>query len=254
MNALPLAVSRDFRIIAHRGASGYAPENTLAAFRLAAQMGVREVELDVQYSKDRELVVVHDESLDRYGFSDCRVAEMTLADLKTLDMGGWFGDGRFAGERLVTLDEILTTFGDRFIYHAEIKVPAEGLARHLLNRLADHGVLGDAIVTSFDFDAAAEVMALSPEQRVGWLVREGAFTEENVARAAAGGFFQFCPRVYDMSERNVADARRHVAEVRGHGIRHVEDLVQAVQAGCDGVTVNWPDWLTHGPCKGRKPE
>ena len=245
MTALPLTVPRDFRIIAHRGASGYAPENTLAAFQLAAQMGVREVEFDIQYSKDRELVVVHDETLDRYGFPDCRVAEMTLAELKALDLGGWFEDGRFVGERMPTLDEILTTFGDTFVYHAEIKVLADGLARRVLDCLAAHGVLDEAIVTSFDFDAAAEVVALAPQQRVGWLVREGEFTKENVVRAKAGGFFQFCPRVYDMSEQNVAAARQHVAEVRGHGIRNVEDLVQAVRAKCDGVTVNWPDWLMH---------
>jgi len=247
MTALPLTVPRDFRIIAHRGASGYAPENTLGAFRLAAQMGVREVEFDIQYSKDRELVVVHDETLDRYGFPDCRVAEMTLAELKALDLGGWFEDGRFVGERMPTLDEILTAFGDTFFYHVEIKLPADGLARRVLDCLAAHGVLDDAIITSFDFDAAAEVVALAPQQRVGWLVREGEFTKENVNRAAAGGFFQFCPRVYDMSEQNVADARRHVAEVRGHGIRNVDDLVQAVRANCDGVTVNWPDWLMHDP-------
>ncbi|MDH3701533.1 MAG: glycerophosphodiester phosphodiesterase family protein [Alphaproteobacteria bacterium] len=247
MTDLPLTVPHDFRIIAHRGASGYAPENTLAAFRLAAQMGVREVELDIQYSMDRELVVIHDENLDRYGFPDCRVAEMTLAELQTLDMGRWFDDGRFAGERLATLDEILTAFGDTFVYHAEIKVPADGLARRVLDCLDNHGVLGEAIITSFDFDAAAEVVALTQRQRVGWLVREDEFIIENVERAAAAGFFQFCPRVYDMSERNVAEARRHVAEVRGHGVRNVDDLVQAVRAKCDGATINWPDWLMHEP-------
>lgn len=195
MNGLPLTVPRAFRIIAHRGASGYAPENTLAAFRLAAEMGVREVELDIQYSKDREMAVVHDETLDRYGISDCRVSGMTLAELKALDMGRWFEDGRYVGERVATLDEILTAFGDKFVYHVEIKVPADGLARRVLDCLDAHGVRDEAIVTSFDYDAVAEVRALAPGQRVGWLVREGEFTPANVQRASAGGFFQFCPRV-----------------------------------------------------------
>ena len=90
MTKLPVRVPVGFRIIAHRGASGYAPENTLAAFRLAERMGVTEIELDVQFSKDRQLVICHDPVLDRYGYPGLRVADSTLDELLTLDMGSWF--------------------------------------------------------------------------------------------------------------------------------------------------------------------
>ena len=85
MTDTPIRVPRGFRIIAHRGASGYAPENTMAAFRLAERMGAREIEFDLQLTKDGHMVVVHDTVLDRYGYPGLRVAEMTLRDLKQLD-------------------------------------------------------------------------------------------------------------------------------------------------------------------------
>lgn len=243
MSALPLTVPRQFRVIAHRGASGYAPENTQAAFVLAEKMGVREIEFDLQFSKDRHIVLVHDNVLDRYGFPGCKVAEMTLAELKALDMGKWFGDRKFEGEKIVTLDEILSAFGDRFTYHAEIKVPADGLPRRMLEIFETHGLLQQVIVTSFVFDALRDVAKLAPGHRLGWLVREDDFTEANLEQAAVAGLFQFCPRADETNRVAVAAAKKYVPEIRAHAVRSAADLRQAVHAGCDGVTINWPDWL-----------
>ena len=78
---LPIVVPSGFRIIAHRGASGYAPENTLSAFLLAERMGATEVELDVRFSKDKRLVICHDETLDRFGYPGVKVADLTARDL-----------------------------------------------------------------------------------------------------------------------------------------------------------------------------
>lgn len=240
----PVKAPKSFRIIAHRGASGYAPENTLSAFELAAQMGATEIEYDLQLSKDRQLVVVHDTVLDRYGHPGLKVSDLTLAQLKTLDMGAWF-DPRFAGQKIVTIDELLARFGDAFIHHAEIKAPEPGLAAQLLKTIDAHRVAERTIITSFAFDALREVRALRPDARVGWLVPAGAFNEENIRRAAEAGFFQFCPRAGDASRENVAAAKAILAEVRAHGVRSGADLRHAIEAGCDGATVNWPDWVTH---------
>lgn len=240
----PVKAPKSFRIIAHRGASGYAPENTLSAFELAARMGVTEIEYDLQFSKDRRLVVVHDTVLDRYGHPGLKVSDLTLADLKKLEMGAWF-DPRFAGEKIVTLDELLARFGDSFIHHAEIKAPAPGLAAQLLKTFDAHRAAERAIITSFAFDALLEVRALRPDARVGWLVAAGAFVEENTRRAAEAGFFQFCPRAGDTSRQKVAAAKAVLSEVRAHGVRSRADLRQAIEAGCDGATVNWPDWVAH---------
>ena len=241
-----LSVPTQFRIIAHRGASGYAPENTLAAFRRAVAMGVSEVEFDIQLSKDGALVVIHDATLDRFGFPNRAVAEMTLAELKSLDMGSWFDGGGFAGERIVTVSEIFDAFGERFVYHAEIKAPSHALADDLLALVEDRGYRDRVIVTSFDYDILLYVRAQAPAQRVGWLVSEGGFSVENVEKAVAAGFFQFCPRADEMTPDRVADAKSRIPEIRAHGVKTKADVAQAVAAECDGMTVNWPDWLTAG--------
>ena len=237
-----IQVPKRFRVIAHRGASGYAPENTIAAFRLAADMGVREIEFDVRLSRDGKLVVAHDPSFDRLGIPGAVVADMTLAELRELDLGQWFGDGRFAGERIVTVEEIFRTFGDRFIYHAEIKVPSSRLAELLIAEIDRFAFRTRTIVTSFDFDVLAEIRELAPEQRVGWLVRDRGLSETNIDCAAAMGFFQFCPRANETESALVAAAKQRIAEVRAHGIKEKSDLRRAVAAGCDGATLNWPDW------------
>lgn len=242
----PIAVPRGFRIIAHRGASGYAPENTMAAFRLAEQMGVREIEFDLQLTRDGHLAVVHDPVLDRYGFKGVRVAETTLAELRRLDMAAWFGDGRFRGERMPTCGELFEAFGRRFVYHAEIKAPSRQLAEDLAAHIDRYGLADSVFVTSFDFDILVQYRSLSPAQPVGWLVREGGFTPANVERAAAAGFRQLCPRAAEAEADFVAAAKRRVPEVRAHGVKTRADAERVVRAGCDGMTINWPDWLTAG--------
>ena len=112
---LPLQVPKGFRIVAHRGASGYAPENTLAAFRLAAQIGVNEIELDIRFSKDRHIVICHDRTLDRYGYPGLKVSDLTLDDLMSLDMGSWFSPFLYGGERMLTLELLFEIFQDRLV-------------------------------------------------------------------------------------------------------------------------------------------
>jgi glycerophosphoryl diester phosphodiesterase len=240
----PIRVPRDFRIIAHRGASGYAPENTMASFRLAESMGAEEIEFDLQMTKDGHMVVVHDPVLDRYGHQGVRVAETTLRDLKRLDMAAWFGEARYCGERMPAAAELFETFGRRFVYHAEIKAPSRMLAERLADELARYGLSDTAVVTSFDFDILVTFRGLSPEQPVGWLVRDGGFTAANVERAASAGFHQFCPHAAEVTPDRVAAAKRRIAEVRAHGVKTRADAESVVRAGCDGMTINWLDWLS----------
>src|SRR3984957_14426501 len=93
-------------LIAHRGASGHAPENTLAAFRKAIAQGVAFIETDLQLTKDARLVAIHDETVNRTTTGHGAVHDLSLYDLRKLDAGSWFGS-EFAGERIPTLEEIL---------------------------------------------------------------------------------------------------------------------------------------------------
>jgi glycerophosphoryl diester phosphodiesterase len=242
---LPVTVPPGFRIIAHRGASGYAPENTLAAFRLAQKMGATEIEFDLQFSRDREIMVCHDRVLNRYGYPGRKVAELDCAELCALDMGSWFSPFQFRGETMMRFEDLLSAFGDALTYHAEIKEPAPGLTEAILTLLARHGVDQRTVVTSFHFDAVSEVKGSAPDMAAGWLVRADNFDTETIAKAAAAGFDQICPPASDVTADRVREAHDRINEVRAHSVKGVEDMLRVIETGCDGMTINWPDWLVH---------
>lgn len=244
MSTLPVRVPTQFSIIAHRGASAYAPENTLAAFRLAERMGATEIELDVQFSRDRQLVIVHDETLDRYGYPSLASADLTWPELQTLDMGSWFSPYLYRGEQMLRLDQLFQIFRNRFIYHIELKTPSLDLPQAVLTCVDNFGLNANAIITSFHFDLLIRVRALAPQQRVGWLLKTGEFTNENITRAANAGFFQICPIARETTLDLVTRAHQ-LLPVRAHTVKGLDDMRQALETGCDGLTINWPDWLIH---------
>jgi glycerophosphoryl diester phosphodiesterase len=244
MSTLPVRVPNQFSIIAHRGASAYAPENTLAAFRLAERMGATEIELDVQFSRDRQLVIVHDETFNRYGYPGITSADLTWSELQALDMGSWFSPYLFRGEQMLRLDQLFEVFRNRFIYHVELKMPSPDLPQAVLACVNNFDLSTNIVITSFHFDLLTRVRALAPLQRVGWLLKTGEFTDENIARAVNAGFFQLCPIARETSVDLVRRAHQ-VPQVRAHTVKGLADMLQVLQTGCDGLTTNWPDWLVH---------
>jgi glycerophosphoryl diester phosphodiesterase len=241
---LPVRVPPQFRIIAHRGASAYAPENTLPAFLLAERMGVTEIELDVQFSRDRQLAIVHDETLDRYGYPGLKVAELTFAELEALDMGSWFSPFLHRGGHMIALPTLFEVFRRRLTYHVELKTHHPDLPAAVLACLQVAGVQAHTIITSFHIEMIQGIRSLDPQQRVGWLLRAGQFTPENIARALEAGFFQICPVAADCTPELVARAG-DIPEVRAHTVKGRAEMLQAVRSNCGGMTINWPDWLVH---------
>lgn len=250
---LPIAVPQDFRIIAHRGASAYAPENTHAAFALTQRMGVREIETDTQLTRDGEVVLCHDATLARYGHGERVVEEMSWAELAALDMGSWFSPALFGGAKMITLDDLLATYGDGFIYHVEIKGKADELPAAVHESLTAHGLLDHTVITSFNYAALEAMRAIDATVRMGWLVRT--IDAETVARAEALNLFQLCPMAANVDVGMVSLARQVTPEVRAWGLSgtsaqhergEVATLIERVlAAGCDGMTINWPDWVRH---------
>src|SRR5687768_5015599 len=128
-----------FMVIAHRGASSYAPENTLAAFDLALHMTVHQIELDVHFSRDGHIVVIHDDTVDRTTNGSGPVASKTLAELRAVDAASWFGV-RFAGERIPTFGEVLERYKGRVHIHTEIKGRMERLAQRTVDLVRGYGM------------------------------------------------------------------------------------------------------------------
>lgn len=146
-------------VIAHRGASGTSPENTLAAFRRAEALGAEMIELDVQLSRDGEVVVIHDWTLDRTTTGTGAVGERSLTELKALDAGSWFGSS-FKGERVPTLAEVLASV--RLAVNVELKpVGDHGLEAAALAVVEGAGALDRVVFSSFEMTSLARLRACS---------------------------------------------------------------------------------------------
>jgi glycerophosphoryl diester phosphodiesterase len=208
-------------------------------------MGATEIELDVQFSRDRQIVVCHDRVLTRFGYPGAAISELTLNELVELDMGSWFSPHLYRGERILSFESLLARFGAEFIYHVEIKVPAEGLVRAVVDRVRAKELSARVFLTSFHIESLLESRKLAPEQAAGWLLGEGQFTGDAIERAAAAGFFQICPHARDVAPTIVAAAHAKASEVRAHSVKNIDDMLRVIDAGCDGMTINWPDWLRH---------
>jgi glycerophosphoryl diester phosphodiesterase len=159
---------------AHRGASAIAPENTIAAFRAAAEAGAKWVELDVALSADGKLVVIHDDSVDRTSSGKGSLGALTQAEIGAVDAGAWF-DSRFAGERIPTLAETISALGELGLSaNVEIKQHAHHKSLDQLVRAVQADIAGRAaatriMISSFDAEALKAMHALEPDLEMAML-------------------------------------------------------------------------------------
>lgn len=244
-------LAKPFRIIAHRGASGYAPENTMAAFSRAVDMGATEVETDVTFTRDRRLLLFHDDTLERTTNGHGLPEAYTLDELKQLDAGSWVDkrlswDRAYAGEKLITLEELLGRFGDALIYHIEIKKPEPGLVRDVIGAVEQRGLVGNVFIAAANDDGSLkEAMMLSPGIRVASAperrIRE--VGSRAIEECAANGFAIVTLNSSNQSKALVDFAHSLGLEARSSGIASREQMIEAAEIGCNGMTINWPDWL-----------
>jgi len=163
------------KVIAHRGASLRAPENTMAAFRLALEQGADGVELDVQMTRDGELVVIHDETLDRTSSGSGYLFQRNYAEIKGIDAGGWFSP-EFAGESIPRLSDVLDLMqGSHRTLNIELKtgmVIYDGIEQQLVSLLSRYRGI-DVIISSFNHYSLRTLKSLAPELPIGALYMEG---------------------------------------------------------------------------------
>ena len=228
-----------FMAIAHRGASSYAPENTFAAFDLAIEMGARHLELDVHFSSDGHLVVIHDDTVDRTTDGSGPVTSRSLAALTALDAGAWF-DPRFKGERIPTLGAVLERYWGAHL-HVELKGHSASLAQRAVDMIRSSGIATNVTITSFQKAKLEETRAYAPELPTGWLV--GEVSDAVVAQARALGLTQLCPRAGAVTPELVSRLHAEGLVVRAWGVATEDLMRQVVTAGADGMTVNFPDKL-----------
>jgi len=238
-------------IIAHRGASHDAPENTLAAVRLAWEQGADAVEVDVHCSRDGRIVVIHDSWLRKLARCSGRVCNKTLVELKALDVGLWKGR-QWAGERIPTLDEILEMIPGGKRLFVEIKCSVESVSE--LQRAVERtGASPKSIVIiGFSLATMTEVKRVLPELEVCWIVerkrdfRTGKWrpvADFATARAREAGLDGV-----DMGVRGLhTDFVEQIKAVKLKCYVWTVDspfvAARLIHAGIDGVTTNRPGWL-----------
>jgi glycerophosphoryl diester phosphodiesterase len=166
-----LDLKGDAVITAHRGAKAVAPENTMAAFKAAMDAGADYAELDVQHTKDREVVVLHDADFMRMGDDPRRVADLTAAEVATIDIGRK-RDPQFAGEHAPTLAEVIDLVHGRMKINIELKynVPDPGLAPAVVELLRRTDFIDQVVITSLDYGALKQVKSLEPRLKTGHIV------------------------------------------------------------------------------------
>ena len=162
-------------IFAHRGASIYAPENTLAAFELAVAQKADAIELDVKLCADGQLVVFHDQTVDRTTNASGKVLDLPLAALKELDAGSWFGE-QFMGEAIPTLDEVFEAVGTKIFINVEITNYAslfDELPEKVVALVKKHDLQKSVLFSSFNPIALRRAHKLLPEVPLGLLAFPG---------------------------------------------------------------------------------
>ena len=224
---------------AHRGASEYAPENTLSSFYLGLRMGANGIETDVQITKDGVLVLFHDDTLSRVTGCEGAVSDYTYEELSKMRVRN-----AKTGEEdtIVRFEDFLRYFGWRDLTFAiELKKP--GYEAETIAMMDRFDMRDKSIITSFKFPCIERVKELRPDYRVGYLIK--GFDEEKNEMLLRIGGEQVCPQAKYLTKETVAAWRAlGFSSVRAWGITDTDVMRHACECGVDGMTVNFPDQLT----------
>lgn len=225
---------------AHRGASGHAPENTLAAFRLALDMGAEMCELDVQQTVDNRLAVIHDDTLNRTTNGKGNLWENTLAELQHYDAGSWFDPG-FAGEKLPALEDVIALARGRMKLNIEVKMHGHErqIAPLVIEAIRRENFADECVVTSFDWKVAEEIKALAPEIKVGYIFGWQEFSPEVFA-----GPVDLLSTHYSLVNADFL-SRAHTSGKKVHvwTVNYKWLMRRLLKLGVSGIITNYPDRL-----------
>lgn len=229
-------------VIAHRGASGHAPENTMAAFLRAIAMGARAIELDVHQTLDHELVVAHDDDLKRCGRDRRRIKNAHWDDISGLDVGSWFGK-EFLGERLPRLEDVFDILPNTVELHVEIKRGSSvypGIEERVVDLIHKRGAAARAVVSSFDHAALYSVRSLDEKVRIGYLLGlttlQTAFREMKDIDAESLNL-----SVRQTLARTVKAAHDRERKILVYTVNTPAERDRLNKLGVDGIFCNYPE-------------
>lgn len=229
-------------IFAHRGASAYAPENTLAAFTLALEQGAPAIEFDVKLSADRRVIAMHDPTLERTTNGVGKVASQPLAALRELDAGGW-KDARYAGERIPTLEEIFETLGGKLFMNIELtnySTPFDGLVDEVVALVRRYGMQKHVLFSSFYPTNLMRAQRLLPETPCAQLSLPG---WSGAWQRLGGHFLPLAadhPYTSDVTAQSVQRAHTRGRRVHVWTVNDPADMRRLRALGVDGIFTDDP--------------
>ncbi len=240
-----LDLERVVAVTAHRGAKVTNPENTLAAFKAAMEAGANYIELDVQHTKDGEIVVLHDADFMRMGGDPRKIAALTGAEVATIDIGRKY-DPKFTGEHAPTLEEVIDLVRGQMKINIELKynVPDSTLAPAVIELLRRKDFLDQVVITSLDYGALKQVERIEPSIKTGHIVTaavgnvvktEADFLSLNSAKATSSLIRQAHAAGQGSSRLDGQQAGRDDAHDRARGGQHHHRRPGAAHAGHEGA-------------------
>jgi glycerophosphoryl diester phosphodiesterase len=234
--------------VAHRGAAAYAPENTIASYDLAVDMKADYIEIDVQRSKDGELVVIHDTTVDRTTDGTGKVGDLTLQQMKDLDAGSWKGEP-FAGEEIPTFEEVIDRYHGKVGILIELKSPElypgieEQVADALKERHFDKPQNEKIILQSFNFGSMKKMDQLLPHVPVGVLAWSRAQTTPEALKEISTYAEWFNPSYGIVTEEVVKDVHSLDMQIGSWTVRSHEAAEFLFDMNVDAIITDYPDYV-----------
>ncbi|SHJ84479.1 glycerophosphoryl diester phosphodiesterase [Anaerobranca californiensis DSM 14826] len=230
------------KIIAHRGASAIAPENTMPAFKKAIEMGCKGIETDVHMTKDGVLVLCHDEKVDRTTDGKGFIKDYTLKELKKLDAGVKFSH-EFAGVHIPTLEELLIYLFDKDIYlNIEIKLGGfyyPDIEAKVLELLYKYNYVEKTIISSFNHYSLVEVRKLDSDVKTAILYMEGLYKPWEYAKTVGANMLHPC--FEGVNREIIQEAKINKMPITVFTVDERKEIERFISYGVYGIITNYPD-------------
>lgn len=227
-------------VIGHRGAAGEAPENTLASFQMALQQGAEGIELDVHLSKEGELVVCHDATIDRTTDGKGLIHEMTVSEIKSFDAGFRFSQ-QFQGQQIPLLEEVFDLVPENILINVEIKHSYGGqMEVRLLEFLKQKGRLENVVISSFDHKSIRRIKQLEPSSKAGLLYAANLIYHAGYAQQLGVDIHSLHPHFQLIDKSDVDGAVSAELAVYPYTVNHVEDMRRMIKYGVTGIITDYP--------------
>ncbi|WP_077370043.1 glycerophosphodiester phosphodiesterase [Anaerosalibacter sp. Marseille-P3206] len=229
-------------IYAHRGASHYAPENTIASFKKAVEMGADGIEIDVHKSKDGYLMVCHDEKVDRTTNGSGYIKDKDMKELKSLDAGSWFSK-YFEGERIPLLEEVLDLVKmENLLLNIELKngpIFYENLEMDVVNAIKSFGLEDNVIISSFNHYSLLGIKKIEPRIKTGILYIAGMVSPWKYAKTIGADAIH--PLYVTINKEVTKECIRNDIMVNPFTVDRENDMILMRNIGVTGIITNCPD-------------